>query len=243
MLTSAQGTGKTPACAAEILNSSKISTQVPNLSTHSLTSSVRASEKLSAVQKLQARVHADLSARDRESPWRCSYALANMYRDGSEATGAHAGAAPSRMHCANSMAPVQACVLRTPLLMLCTAIDAGRRLSLPPSSALHADGAALPWKWRWVHPSASRNLYQLCRRCDSQLPAHADRITPLGKRPTIASLSIGATRIFRVKRASSSPDESSPDDAALSKQGAAEQDLAEVSLALSRVYQAVSIRS
>ena len=31
--------------------------------------------------------------------------------------------------------------------------------------------------------------------------SHADRITPLGKRPIIASLSIGAMRIFRVKRA------------------------------------------
>jgi hypothetical protein len=28
-----------------------------------------------------------------------------------------------------------------------------------------------------------------------------DRITPLGKRPTIASLSLGATRTFRLKRA------------------------------------------
>ena len=36
-------------------------------------------------------MHADLSPRDKESPWQCSYALANMYRDGSEATGAHAG--------------------------------------------------------------------------------------------------------------------------------------------------------
>lgn len=30
---------------------------------------------------------------------------------------------------------------------------------------------------------------------------HADRLTPLGKRPTIASLSLGATRTFRLKRA------------------------------------------
>ena len=29
----------------------------------------------------------------------------------------------------------------------------------------------------------------------------ADRITPLGKHPTIASLSLGATRTFRLKRA------------------------------------------
>jgi len=43
------------------------------------------------MQKLQARLHAELSPRDKESPWQCSYALANMYRDGSEATGAHAG--------------------------------------------------------------------------------------------------------------------------------------------------------
>ena len=35
----------------------------------------------------------------------------------------------------------------------------------------------------------------------------ADRITPLGKRPVIASLSIGATRVFRVKRASAAPEE------------------------------------
>lgn len=30
---------------------------------------------------------------------------------------------------------------------------------------------------------------------------HADRLTPLGKCPTIASLSLGATRTFRLKRA------------------------------------------
>ncbi len=32
----------------------------------------------------------------------------------------------------------------------------------------------------------------------------ADRLTPLGKRPIIASLSLGATRIFRLKRAAAS---------------------------------------
>ena len=31
---------------------------------------------------------------------------------------------------------------------------------------------------------------------------HADRITPLGKQPVIASLSLGAMRVFRMKRAS-----------------------------------------
>ena len=35
----------------------------------------------------------------------------------------------------------------------------------------------------------------------------ADRITPLGKRPVIASLSIGATRVFRVKRANAAPED------------------------------------
>ncbi len=98
-----------------------------------------------------------------------------------------------------------------------------------------------------MHPSALMQPVStdLCCRCDSQPPAHADRITPLGKRPTIASLSIGATRIFRVKRASSSPDESraAPDDAVGSNQGASEQDIAEVCLTLSRVYLTVSIRA
>ena len=42
----------------------------------------------------------------------------------------------------------------------------------------------------------------------------ADRITPLGKRPVIASLSIGATRVFRVKRAGAAPEEPTSETAA-----------------------------
>ena len=40
---------------------------------------------------------------------------------------------------------------------------------------------------------------------------HADRITPLGKRPIIASLSVGATRIFRVKRAGAAYEDADAD--------------------------------
>lgn len=37
--------------------------------------------------------------------------------------------------------------------------------------------------------------------CRTRMVAgHADRLTPLGKRPVIASLSLGATRTFRLKR-------------------------------------------
>ena len=43
------------------------------------------------LQRLQGRVYPELSPRDQQSGWRSSYALANMYRDGAEATGAHAG--------------------------------------------------------------------------------------------------------------------------------------------------------
>ena len=106
----------------------------------------REPDKPSAAQKLQARVHADLSARDRESPWQCSYALANMYRDGSEATGAHAGAALSSMHCAMSNAPVQACALRTPVSHCALHWDAVCEAYLPPLSALHAGGVTPRWK-------------------------------------------------------------------------------------------------
>ena len=60
----------------------------------------------------------------------------------------------------------------------------------------------------------------------------ADRITPLGKRPVIASLSIGATRIFRLKRATGASEEShsASGKTADHKQGTPEPDLAEVSL-------------
>ena len=37
------------------------------------------------------RVEAELAARDVQSGWSASYALANLYKDGSEAVGAHSG--------------------------------------------------------------------------------------------------------------------------------------------------------
>ena len=43
------------------------------------------------------------------------------------------------------------------------------------------------------------------------LRCHADRITPLGKRPTIASLSLGATRTFRLRRAATADDTETPE--------------------------------
>ncbi len=57
----------------------------------------------------------------------------------------------------------------------------------------------------------------------------ADRITPLGKRPVIASLSIGATRIFRVKRAAGGSDEADAEHAASNVYDIPEQDTPEVS--------------
>jgi len=57
----------------------------------------------------------------------------------------------------------------------------------------------------------------------------ADRITPLGKRPVIASLSIGATRIFRVKRAAGGSDEADTVHAASKAYDIPEQDTPEVS--------------
>lgn len=61
---------------------------------------------------------------------------------------------------------------------------------------------------------------------------YADRITPLGKRPVIASLSIGATRIFRLKRATGAAEDPDPppDKAAEHKPSTPEQCLPEVSL-------------
>jgi hypothetical protein len=43
------------------------------------------------------------------------------------------------------------------------------------------------------------------------MPLHADRITPLGKLPIIASLSVGATRVFRVKRAGAAHEDADAD--------------------------------
>ena len=52
---------------------------------------VLSAEAYNFPQRLQERVYPELSPRDQQSGWRSSYALANMYRDGAEATGAHAG--------------------------------------------------------------------------------------------------------------------------------------------------------
>ena len=58
------------------------------------------------------------------------------------------------------------------------------------------------------------------------MPLHADRITPLGKRPIIASLSIGATRVFRVKRAGGAYEDADAD----TTPGRAPEEAAEVCL-------------
>lgn len=58
------------------------------------------------------------------------------------------------------------------------------------------------------------------------MPLHADRITPLGKRPIIASLSIGATRVFRVKRAGGAYEDADAD----TTPGTAPEEAAEVYL-------------
>lgn len=43
------------------------------------------------MRRLQPRVEPDLAPRDRGGAWAASYALANFYRDGDEAVGAHSG--------------------------------------------------------------------------------------------------------------------------------------------------------
>jgi len=55
----------------------------------------------------------------------------------------------------------------------------------------------------WAPTYCFGNLYRDGRDCSG---AHADRLTLLGVRPIIASLSLGATRLFRIRRAVAAAD-------------------------------------